>query len=213
MAALIPHDCNSENPIMKRTLVRHFAAKNYDGISNLLRHLDIQKARAQATLFLENFSPADLMCVTLIGHSKALRTAYCATIVTAGRVGKDVHLVEIPYLFPEDSGNRSIMEAAYNEHGGDLAKYSEEQIAAVDHLGKLAADAIREAEKATGLDDNNETLYFGHAPTLNAVAAALAGTSLERRPDLRTDLGEGDRIVIDHIGKVTFYPLKVLVVE
>ena len=48
MAALIPHDCNSENPIMKRTLVRHFAAKNYDGISNLLRHLDIQKARAQA---------------------------------------------------------------------------------------------------------------------------------------------------------------------
>ncbi|OHA22966.1 MAG: hypothetical protein A3G52_00115 [Candidatus Taylorbacteria bacterium RIFCSPLOWO2_12_FULL_43_20] len=183
---------------MKRILVRHFAAKNYDGISNVHRHLDIQKAREQAARLLDSLGDEAIVRLELIGHSAALRTAYCAVMVTVGQIDeKDAPLVEITHLFPEVSDDRAVMEGAHKEHGGNLAAYSKEQIAAVDRLGKLAAEEILAAEKAHSAVGNAETMYFGHAPTLNAVAAALAGTSLKDRPDLRTDLQEGEMILIE----------------
>src|SRR3989344_1709513 len=147
---------------MKRILVRHFAAKNYDGISNVHRHLDIQKAREQAARLLDSLGDEAIVRLDLIGLSAALRTAYCAVMVTVGQIDeKDAPLVEITHLFPEVSDDRAVMEGAHKEHGGNLAAYSKEQIAAVDRLRPPAATQKIAAQKTHNAPGKPGTTAFG----------------------------------------------------
>lgn len=178
-------------------LARHFKSFPVKRIPDPMKHVDLAVAREQAKIFRAKLE-ADKPMISLIGYSTGIRSGYCLLFATMG-IADNARMMQIPHVYPEDGVEKRIMQSAYRKNHGDIAKYSDKEINAVDALGGLGAEAIQKAIVEAGLQEVEylEVLVFGHAPMLNGIAARLLGETLKGFTNLRFDLGEGDRIVVD----------------
>lgn len=178
-------------------LARHFKSFPVKRIPDQMKHVDLVAAREQAKIFRAKLE-AEQPHFNLVCYSTGIRSGYCLLFATMG-IADNARMMQIPHVYPENGVEKRIMQSAYRKNHGDIAKYSDKEIQAVDALGGLGAEAIFKAIVEAELQEAEhlEALVFGHAPTLNAIAARLLGTTLLDFPNLRFDLGEGSRITVD----------------